>query len=73
MKPTPIEQDDPELGKLLMDVCQHNSKAAKKDRIVVDFESERVYYRTVKKNLTVGRNDPCLCGSFKKYKKCCGK
>lgn len=20
----------------------------------------------------VGRNDPCLCGSGKKYKKCCG-
>lgn len=23
-------------------------------------------------NKTVGRNDPCLCGSGKKYKKCCG-
>lgn len=21
---------------------------------------------------TIGRNDPCLCGSGKKYKKCCG-
>jgi SWIM/SEC-C metal-binding protein len=21
----------------------------------------------------VGRNDPCSCGSGKKYKKCCGK
>lgn len=21
---------------------------------------------------TVGRNDPCICGSGKKYKKCCG-
>lgn len=20
----------------------------------------------------IGRNDPCLCGSGKKYKKCCG-
>lgn len=20
----------------------------------------------------VGRNDPCICGSLKKYKKCCG-
>ena len=26
--------------------------------------------RTVQK---VGRNDPCPCGSGKKYKKCCGK
>ena len=24
-------------------------------------------------NTTVGRNDPCPCGSGKKYKKCCGK
>ncbi|WP_206538624.1 SEC-C metal-binding domain-containing protein [Clostridium tetanomorphum] len=21
----------------------------------------------------MGRKDPCLCGSGKKYKKCCGK
>lgn len=25
------------------------------------------------KKVTVGRNDPCPCGSGKKYKKCCGK
>ncbi|HIB01558.1 MAG TPA: hypothetical protein EYO31_06725 [Phycisphaerales bacterium] len=23
--------------------------------------------------MTVGRNEPCPCGSGKKYKKCCGK
>lgn len=27
----------------------------------------------VKKQITIGRNDPCICGSGKKYKKCCGK
>ncbi len=27
---------------------------------------------TVKKEKKVGRNDPCPCGSGKKYKKCCG-
>ncbi len=26
----------------------------------------------VKKDKKVGRNDPCPCGSGKKYKKCCG-
>lgn len=25
-----------------------------------------------RKNIVVGRNDPCPCGSGKKYKKCCG-
>ena len=26
----------------------------------------------VRKGETIGRNDPCPCGSGKKYKKCCG-
>ncbi|MBQ5677763.1 MAG: preprotein translocase subunit SecA [Clostridia bacterium] len=29
--------------------------------------------RPVKKGEKIGRNDPCPCGSGKKYKKCCGK
>ena len=28
---------------------------------------------TVVKGEKIGRNDPCPCGSGKKYKKCCGK
>ncbi|OYO76143.1 hypothetical protein CG709_16065 [Lachnotalea glycerini] len=28
---------------------------------------------TIVKGHKVGRNDPCPCGSGKKYKKCCGK
>ena len=28
---------------------------------------------TVKKEKEVGRNEPCPCGSGKKYKKCCGR
>jgi hypothetical protein len=27
----------------------------------------------VRRTVTIGRNDPCPCGSGKKYKKCCGK
>ncbi len=29
--------------------------------------------RVTKKSTKVGRNDPCPCGSGKKYKQCCGK
>lgn len=29
--------------------------------------------RTVRKGKKIGRNDPCPCGSGKKYKKCCGR
>ena len=32
-------------------------------------ELNKIYSGQVK----VGRNDPCPCGSGKKYKKCCGK
>jgi preprotein translocase subunit SecA len=27
----------------------------------------------VRKGVRIGRNDPCPCGSGKKYKHCCGK
>ena len=34
---------------------------------------EEVKRRPVKKAQKVGRNDPCPCGSGKKYKQCCGR
>lgn len=38
-------------------------------------EIEKAYKRskTLIKEKTPGRNDPCPCGSGKKYKKCCGR
>jgi len=32
-----------------------------------------VKHDPVRKEQTAGRNDPCPCGSGKKYKKCCGE
>lgn len=29
--------------------------------------------QTVRQGPKIGRNDPCACGSGKKYKKCCGR
>ena len=46
---------------------------------IFDKETKRELYLEQKKSGTVivgkkvGRNDPCPCGSGKKYKKCCGK
>ncbi len=37
--------------------------------ILQQFRQSKVYVA----EQTVGRNDPCPCGSGKKYKKCCGK
>lgn len=34
------------------------------------YEGDMPYVRTEKK---IGRNDPCPCGSGKKYKQCCGR
>ncbi len=46
---------------------------------IFDEEKKKALYLEQKKSGTVvkgkkiGRNDPCPCGSGKKYKKCCGK
>ncbi|WNS75071.1 preprotein translocase subunit SecA [Bacillus sp. DTU_2020_1000418_1_SI_GHA_SEK_038] len=35
-------------------------------------DGEKVKKKPVVKQISVGRNDPCICGSGKKYKNCCG-
>lgn len=46
---------------------------------IFDKETRKRLYReqkksgTIRKEKKIGRNDPCPCGSGKKYKKCCGK
>lgn len=68
-KPIPLEIEDPELGEMLVEVVQHNATTPKKDHIIVS--DQYVGTRTVTKTKTVGRNEPCPCGSGRKYKKCC--
>lgn len=41
----------------------------KRKQIKKDYNRSKQAVKSVK----VGRNDPCPCGSGKKYKKCCGK
>ena len=41
----------------------------KKEEIVTEYRRSR----TVVKGKKIGRNEPCPCGSGKKYKHCCGK
>lgn len=38
-----------------------------------EIEKEQKRSKTIVKEEQIGRNDPCTCGSGKKYKKCCGK
>ena len=36
-------------------------------------EELKKFYKEQKESTKIGRNDPCPCGSGKKYKKCCGR
>lgn len=38
-----------------------------------EYQSGPVQMPYVRENPKIGRNDPCPCGSGKKYKKCCGR
>ena len=46
---------------------------------IFDEDTKKRLYReqkqsgTIRKEKKIGRNDPCPCGSGKKYKKCCGR
>ena len=44
----------------------------KKEEDITDLEILLNPPKTVVKEKKVGRNEPCPCGSGKKYKKCCG-
>ena len=51
------------------------AKEANKKRIMEE-QDQLIAQSTQNKTVAsqkVGRNDPCPCGSGKKYKKCCGK
>lgn len=65
----PLEETDPELADLLMKVCHGKIRAIVRDTSV--YEKTIEGFREVK--IQAGRNDPCPCGSGKKYKKCCGR
>ena len=47
-------------------------KEVVKKQITNDSDTSTAKQPKVNKN-KVGRNDPCPCGSGKKYKQCCGK
>jgi SEC-C motif-containing protein len=55
-------------------VHHERSRFAKKDGrwFYVDGRVGRRQQTVVREGPKVGRNDPCPCGSGKKYKKCCG-
>ncbi|MDP8221677.1 MAG: DUF1186 domain-containing protein [Candidatus Stygibacter frigidus] len=71
-----VEMEEPEEKYLsyldtMKDYDKSRSDDIVKNQIFYDtYQNMQPYVRTGKK---IGRNDPCPCGSGKKYKKCCGK
>jgi len=43
------------------------------ERKTVEGQAEETQKKPVRVGKKIGRNDPCPCGSGKKYKKCCGR
>ena len=58
---------------LLKAEIRHNVERKAVSKKQITNESDDTAKRTPKKSKKVGRNDPCPCGSGKKYKQFCGK
>lgn len=73
--PTPLEMSDPQLAAQMQLIAEGRHPtiktiAVEKDKIVTVLKTGEV---KIKRVALPGRNDPCYCGSTKKFKKCCGR
>jgi uncharacterized protein len=73
-----LGDEDPELQELLDDqekIAQLTDAIAESAAAIYEYNrsiGDEPPERYLRKTAKVGRNDPCPCGSGKKYKKCCG-
>jgi preprotein translocase subunit SecA len=58
---------------LLKAEIRQNTKAEQTLKGKAVENSNKVKKRSPKRVNKIGRNEPCPCGSGKKYKQCCGK
>ena len=82
-----LEEDSTVTVDIDLEKLYYNMVAAKADwlyelpqwkEIYSEEELKKLYKEqkestTIRKEKKIGRNDPCPCGSGKKYKKCCGR
>jgi uncharacterized protein YecA (UPF0149 family) len=68
--PIPFEIEYPEEAQTLMTICKERGKRkyGNGKRLKPMFLGAE----PIKAGTKIGRNDPCPCGSEKKFKKCCG-
>lgn len=67
--PPRFEDECPEEAKILMDICEENAEAQAKGKRPKPLFLDGM--EQVVSEIKVGRNDPCPCGSGRKFKKCC--
>jgi preprotein translocase subunit SecA len=58
---------------LLKAQIRQNLETKEVAKVSTNEDKSKTINRQPKKATKVGRNDPCPCGSGKKYKHCCGK
>ncbi len=65
-----IESIREDTVRMLFTIKVRQQAAPQRQEVLKPMEHHNMTVRNKKK---VGRNDPCPCGSGKKYKDCCGK
>ena len=65
------------VAKQILNVRLRKNEEAKRERVAQETgasgaDDQSVKKEPIRKKEKIGRNDPCPCGSGKKYKKCCG-
>ena len=58
---------------LLKAEVRHNIERKEVVKKTITNDSEEPVKKNSKRVNKIGRNDPCPCGSGRKYKQCCGK
>ena len=68
--PPRVEDFDPGTAELFRQIANREHPTIK--GLFFTSSGVRIIRKPVRVTQTVGRNDPCPCGSGKKFKKCCG-
>lgn len=74
---TMIEAIEDDVAKYIMKAEIRNNlerqEVAKGHAVNPKEDGEKTKRKPIVKKINIGRNDPCMCGSGKKYKHCCGR
>jgi len=69
-----LDKIDEQIAEFLLKASiEQNTERKQTIKGVANDGKEKVKSTPKKKAVKIGRNDPCTCGSGKKYKQCCGK